>query len=357
MSDLCKCERAFYSGNCEDEGCQIKGSVVCNITIQTALDQFPSLRGCVCAWEEELCDSIQVLASQCPRKPAIQQQRSTVMDWKSSSLNIAYRGSGSCVHRIGICVSDSVCNRHLAPVLQACMAEQCESDLCEKETQQFYGNMPQNAAEMLVMCECEASDQSCLLMKTGLQTGRCGDETRICQERLDQCVEDSNCRDLLKTLQAKCWSREEAQCSDKNLQRDGCFTLRDPALILGTCSECRRAFLATLGTVLHHPCTCKGVHSDHLLTCRMIQDVFHNRSHFITFRERSDGASKPHEINGSEHGYTWSHDHLLYAFAALIFAGVIIIISLAAVCKFWLLRSRDQTNLCHPRRRNCVVVL
>jgi len=98
------------------------------------------------------------------------------------------------VHRIGICVSDSVCNRHLAPVLQACMAEQCESDLCEKETQQFYRNMPQNAAEMLVMCECEASDQSCLQMKAGLQTGRCGDETRICQERLYQCVEDSNCR-------------------------------------------------------------------------------------------------------------------------------------------------------------------
>lgn len=53
----------------QDEGCQIKGSEVCNLTIQTAMDQFPALRGCVCAWEEELCDSIQELAAQCPRTP------------------------------------------------------------------------------------------------------------------------------------------------------------------------------------------------------------------------------------------------------------------------------------------------
>lgn len=53
----------------QDEGCQIKGSEVCNLTIQTVLDQFPSLHGCVCAWEEELCDSIQALAIQCHHKP------------------------------------------------------------------------------------------------------------------------------------------------------------------------------------------------------------------------------------------------------------------------------------------------
>lgn len=42
---------------------------VCDMTIQTVLDQFPSLQGCVCTWEEELCDAIQVLATQCHRKP------------------------------------------------------------------------------------------------------------------------------------------------------------------------------------------------------------------------------------------------------------------------------------------------
>lgn len=39
------------------------------MTIQTVLDQFPSLLGCVCAWEEELCDAIQTLDRQCHGKP------------------------------------------------------------------------------------------------------------------------------------------------------------------------------------------------------------------------------------------------------------------------------------------------
>ncbi|KAM9726812.1 GDNF family receptor alpha-like isoform 2-T2 [Menidia menidia] len=358
MSDLCKCEQAFYSSFPKDERCQIKGTEVCNMTVQTALDQFPSLRGCVCAWEEELCDSLQALASQCPHKPAIQKKRSKIIDWKSSSLiDIEYDGAGSCVDRIGVCVSDSVCNKHLAPVLQACMAEPCDEDVCQTEIQQFYRNMPQRAAEMLVMCECDASDQSCLLMRSGLQSGKCGDETKICQERVDQCVEDSNCRDLLKTLQANCWSPEEARCNDKNLQRDECFPLRDPALILGTRTECKRAFLDTLGTVLHYPCTCKGVHNNHLVTCQRIYDIFHNRTHFIEFKESRVGLTKPNEISESEHAHTWFYDHLLYAFSAVLFAGVIIIILLAAVSKLWLLRSRDKINLCSPRRRACVVTL
>lgn len=39
------------------------------MTIGAVLDQFPSLQGCVCEWKEELCDSIQELATQCQRKP------------------------------------------------------------------------------------------------------------------------------------------------------------------------------------------------------------------------------------------------------------------------------------------------
>lgn len=87
-------------------------------------------------------------------------------------------------------------------------------------------------------------------------------------------------RDLLKTFRTKCWSSEEAQCSDSDLRKDECFTQMDPALILGADSECKSAFLATLGTALHYPCTCKGVRSDDLLKCHVIHDVLHNRSHF-----------------------------------------------------------------------------
>ncbi|KAM9364957.1 GDNF family receptor alpha-like [Pholidichthys leucotaenia] len=245
-----------------DEGCQIKGSATCNLTIQSILYQLPSLRGRVCAWEEEICDSIQVLATQCHQRPV-------------------YDQAGSCVDQIGVCLSDSVCNRYLAPVLQACMGEQCNNDRCQQVTQQFYSSMPQNVAEMLVICECDTSDHSCLLMKTPLHSGTCGDNTWFCQETLNQCVEDSNCRYLLKSFQEKCWNAEEAQeCNYGDFETDECFTQLDPGLILGTNTECKKAFLATLGTALHHPCTCKGLHSDDLDTCNMIHDVLHNRSHF-----------------------------------------------------------------------------
>uniref|UniRef100_A0AAX7T8Q2 GDNF/GAS1 domain-containing protein n=1 Tax=Astatotilapia calliptera TaxID=8154 RepID=A0AAX7T8Q2_ASTCA len=242
-----------YVSVIQDGGCQIKGSEVCNMTIQTILHQFPSLPGCVCAWEEELCDSIQVLATQCHQKPgAVFSEVSTII----------YDGAGSCLDQFRACLSDSVCNRYLAPMLQACKSGQCNDEGCQQETLRFYRNVPQNVAEMLVMCECEASDQSCLSMKTELHSGTCGDEIRVCQRVLNQCTEDSNCRYTVL---------------------DECFTQMDPELILGADAECKRAFVATLGTVLHHPCTCKRLYNDDFLTCSMIHDVLHNRSRFSEY--------------------------------------------------------------------------
>uniref|UniRef100_A0A8C9ZUB9 GDNF/GAS1 domain-containing protein n=1 Tax=Sander lucioperca TaxID=283035 RepID=A0A8C9ZUB9_SANLU len=290
----------------QDEGCQIKGSEVCNLTIQTVLDQFPSLHGCVCAWEEELCDSIQGCFC------------------KTQLLHVffpVHNGSASCLDQMTVCVSDPVCNRYLAPVLTACTEQQCDRDRCQEVTQQFYGSMPHNVAEMLVMCECEALDQSCLDMKTALHRGTCGQQTRICQDTVNQCVEDSHCRDLLKTFRAKCWSPEEAQCSNSDLQNDDCITQMDSALILGTDPECKIAFLATLGTALHYPCACEGMRNNDLLTCNMIHDVFHNRSRFI--------------LNKLNVEYFVFSDYLLYAFATVLLVGVVTLMPLAVVSKIW----------------------
>ncbi|XP_053188609.1 GDNF family receptor alpha-like [Scomber japonicus] len=357
MSDLCKIEKAFYGGTCDDERCQIKGSEVCDMTIRTILDQFPSLQGCVCAWEEELCGSIQVLATQCHQKPAAQQKRSTVVDWKSSSLiNYVYDGTGSCMEQIRVCVSDAVCNRYLVPVLQACRAEGCNRDHCLQATQQFYGSMPHNIAEMLVMCDCRAADQSCLHMKTALQSGTCGEETWICQETVDLCIKDRRCRNLLKTFQAKCWSSEEAQCSDFDLQNE-CFTQMDPTFIFGEDSECKRAFFATLGTTLHYPCTCKGVHNAALLTCNLIHDAFHNRSHFMRPWKSNDGPSKPPEINEPEKGQTHISDYLLYGFSTVLLVGVVILMPLAVISTIWVLRRKDRKRFHPPQKNKCVVIL
>ncbi|XP_037541395.1 GDNF family receptor alpha-like [Nematolebias whitei] len=350
MSDLCRHEHAVLTGSCGDEACHIKGSEVCNLTFHTTLDQFPSLRGCACAWEEKLCDSVQELAKQCSRKPVIHQKRNT--DWKSSSLlDNVQDSSGSCTDRFTACVSDSVCNRHLIPVLQACMVERCDNNQCQREIQQFYRNMPQKTAETLVMCECEATDQECPLMKTGLQSGTCGAETLICQERVAQCVQDRACRNLLKSFQENCWNLEGIHCSVTNLEVDECFTVMSPAHILGADSRCRKAFLNTLGTVLHQPCTCKGVHSDHLLTCSRIHDVFHNRKHFVRLGENNVALSKPSENNEFDHP-TWSFDHWLYALAALLLAGIIILL-LVVVVRFWL-RRKDKIKLDYSRKRDLV---
>ncbi|XP_026164699.1 GDNF family receptor alpha-like [Mastacembelus armatus] len=357
MSDLCKSEQAFYNNICDDEGCQTKGSEVCNMTIQFVLDQFPSLRGCVCSWKGELCGSIQALATQCRTKPAAQQKWSSGMDWQSSHLiGTVYDGVGSCLDQMRACVSDSVCNRHLAPVLQACKADPCVSERCQQVTQQFYGSMPHNVAEMLVMCECDDLDQSCQDMKATLHTGTCGDEMWICQDTVNQCAHDSNCRHLLKTFQVKCWRSEESQCSGSDLQDIDCFTQMDPALILGTDSECKAAFLATLGTDLHHPCSCEGVGGHDLLTCNRIFHLFHNRSHFLPTWKPSNDPPKPPGINEPEPNHTWIPDYLLYAFAIMLLVGVVVLMPLAVVTKIWMLRR--EKNKFHPlKKSSCVNVL
>lgn len=46
----------------------MNGFEVCNLTVQTALDRFPSLRGCVCACQEDLCASTPAVVTQCRRQ-------------------------------------------------------------------------------------------------------------------------------------------------------------------------------------------------------------------------------------------------------------------------------------------------
>ncbi|XP_068184222.1 LOW QUALITY PROTEIN: GDNF family receptor alpha-like [Antennarius striatus] len=391
LSNLCKNRQAFYDDISWDEGCQIKGSEVCNMTIQTAMDQFPSLQGCVCSWEEELCDSIQTLVAQCHRKPVPQKRRRTVMDWQSSSL-IGYGNYfvmiklvfyiiikmllsaitklPHCIFfflqctvvvdpadQMAVCVSDAVCNKYLVHVLQACTEDHCDDDLCQKVTQQFFDFMPHNVAEMLVMCECEASNKNCMQIKAALHSRTCGHKTWICQDTFKQCVEDNTCRDKLKTLRNKCWSPDEAQCSESGFLKDECFSQMDPALILGAKPECKKAFMTTLGSSLHYPCTCQGVHNDDLVTCNIIRDIFHNRSHFTMSWKISSGLSMPPKTNESEQDHSWSHDYILYGFAALLFVGVVVLMPLAVISKIWMLRRRERNKIPLPQKSSCVVIL
>lgn len=109
-------------------------------------------------------------------------------------------GAGSCIDRAMVCVGDAVCNSYLVPVLQACRADQCRPGRCQQAAQRFYGSMPSNVAEMLVMCECEASDQNCMSMKSALHSSTCGEESRMCQDTIYECIEDDNCRYCLTLI-------------------------------------------------------------------------------------------------------------------------------------------------------------
>lgn len=124
-----------------------------------------------------------------------------------------YNGGGSCTDQVTVCISDAVCNRFLAPFLQVCMAEQCDPVRCQQATQHFYGSMPANVAEMLVMCECEGSDRSCMQVKTALHSSTCGVKTMICLDTIADCVEESNCRYFPQSTSQQQYSMLVQDCS------------------------------------------------------------------------------------------------------------------------------------------------
>uniref|UniRef100_A0A667XWR1 GDNF/GAS1 domain-containing protein n=1 Tax=Myripristis murdjan TaxID=586833 RepID=A0A667XWR1_9TELE len=245
--------------------CQIKGSKICNMTIQAILDQFPSMHAC-------------------------QRDKSYEAIWcihKESNHDACffffffltvYDGTGSCLKQMEVCLDDEICNRYLVPFVQACAAGQCNRTHCQQATRQFYSGMPYNVAEMLFMCECEAGAPNCLHIKKTLHSGTCGEETWTCQEGLNHCLADWHCRNVFETFQAKCWHAELTQCSDSENTDGECVSQMNPALVLGGDIQCKMAFLATVGTTLHYPCTCKGLHDEEMLKCNTLHDIFHNRS-------------------------------------------------------------------------------
>ncbi|TWW78794.1 hypothetical protein D4764_11G0009150 [Takifugu flavidus] len=84
----------------------------------------------------------------------------------------------------------------------------------------------------------------------------------------------------------------------------------DPSRILGTDSECKAAFFATVGTPLHRPCSCKG-----------------------------------------------QHDYLLLPFAAVLLVGIAILLPLTLMSKIWMLKRREEKLCQHPEKSDCVIMI
>ncbi|KAJ0005105.1 hypothetical protein NQD34_011319 [Periophthalmus magnuspinnatus] len=273
----------------------MKEWAVCNLSLPSVLELYPTLKACVCEQEAALCASIPALLTQCHQK--------TVDDT-----------SGSCLERIRRCLSDAVCNGRMAPVLQDCMEPNCDPDRCQTATTAFFRAMPPSVGRMLVMCQCQDSDEACGRMSSALHSGSCGTERTNCLHIVTQCIRDRGCRRRLSVFQWRCWISGDPQCLATPYTQE-CLSQMNPAVILGAEPECQTAFLDTVGTALHYPCSCEGLLGPDLQTCGRIHEVFHNRSLF---------------------------NLLLPGFACVLLTGVTI---LAISLILWLARRRKENKL------------
>ncbi|XP_055083159.1 GDNF family receptor alpha-like [Periophthalmus magnuspinnatus] len=340
MSDLCmaKTTATFCEENVDE--CQMKEWAVCNLSLPSVLELYPTLKACVCEQEAALCASIPALLTQCHQKTAAQRHRSSDNDWQSSTLlDLVDDTSGSCLERIRRCLSDAVCNGRMAPVLQDCMEPNCDPDRCQTATTAFFRAMPPSVGRMLVMCQCQDSDEACGRMSSALHSGSCGTERTNCLHIVTQCIRDRGCRRRLSVFQWRCWISGDPQCLATPYTQE-CLSQMNPAVILGAEPECQTAFLDTVGTALHYPCSCEGLLGPDLQTCGRIHEVFHNRSLFIKQWKDNNAPTKP--PSRSEDVLFDLSDLLLPGFACVLLTGVTI---LAISLILWLARRRKENKL------------
>uniref|UniRef100_A0A8C4TGM7 GDNF family receptor alpha like n=1 Tax=Erpetoichthys calabaricus TaxID=27687 RepID=A0A8C4TGM7_ERPCA len=173
----------------------------------------------------------------------------------------------SCTEIKKLCIQNETCNRLLVPRLSACPEDpaQCNTSRCQMAVQRFYEKLPFNMAEMLAFCDCSAVDDDCLHLKRSFHDRMCsGDITpsSTCIDVLDRCMADAACRHRFDAFHSKCWSEGQEVCNGSK--------------------DCRAAFIATRGTVLQIPCTCKGLERSHWSKCKHFQSLFHGKSCFGT---------------------------------------------------------------------------
>ncbi|XP_059929099.1 GDNF family receptor alpha-like [Gadus macrocephalus] len=372
ISDLCRnMEQAGAIGSlCGDDGCQIIGSEVCNVSVGAMLEQFPSLQQCMCVWLEEVeeveeeevepCRSLQALTTQCHQKPALRKRSTPAeMDWKASNLlGVVSSDGGSCLKRIGTCLADPVCNRNLWPLLEACGEERCHGTRCRGASRRFYGGLPASVADLLVMCDCGPGEKDCRRMAARLHRGTCGGEVWSCQEGVSHCWRDQSCRQRLKSFTSKCWHAESATCGEYDDGNEECVWQMEPALLLSGEAECRTAFLALMGTPLQYPCTCTGLNSGERQRCDTVSNVLHNRSRFTGLWPTLVDSNKTFDTGESKSdGHTWVTGHFLYGLIYLALIVIVILVTTGILCKSGVLRKKGQTQF-HPLGKpTCVAIL
>ncbi|KAK7140743.1 hypothetical protein R3I94_013122 [Phoxinus phoxinus] len=178
------------------------------------------------------------------------------------------------------CLGEESCNRRMVPFVQECNAYQCNLSQCRQATRQFYSALPHAVAERLVFCDCDREDQECQQMKASLHSGSCASDPSqtpwTCLEVLDRCSGDASCRQIFNRYLSRCFGAEDAAY---DLPSEW-LNLINPDIFIGEDLQCRVAFVETMGSILHHPCTCDGLHLHDQYKCNELKQIFQDKSFF-----------------------------------------------------------------------------
>ncbi|KAL1263488.1 hypothetical protein QQF64_006227 [Cirrhinus molitorella] len=252
---------------------------VCNATLQMMLSRSPALGQCVCPGPDP-CSTLQQLYSQCQHHWA-QENKHLEVEWQASDhKGHEHHTNRSCLEEIVACLGEKSCNSQMVPFVQECNAYRCNPGQCREALRQFYSALPHNVAEKLVFCDCDREDQECQQIKASLHSGSCaGDQSQTpwtCLEAIDSCSEDALCRQILSRYLSKCFGEKESayDTTSEWLSR------LDPDFFLGHDLQCRVAFVETMGSILHHPCTCDGLHHHDRYKCNELKQILQDRSLF-----------------------------------------------------------------------------
>ncbi|XP_068069087.1 GDNF family receptor alpha-like isoform X2 [Danio rerio] len=262
--------------------------LVC-IDASRSTDCISHMAACV---SPHVCKSQQSTLRQTCQFKALKNKHLEASDHKAHALH----ADRPCLEEIAACLGEESCNRPMVPLLQECKASSCNQ--CTEAIRQFYSALPHSVAETLVFCECGAQDQQCQEMKALIHYGSCVSEQTqtpwTCLEALDSCFEDASCRQVFDGFLSKCFEAEESAFDSTS---DWLYLL-DPDFFLGEDVECRAAFVETVGSVLHHPCTCAGLHHHHQYKCDELKLIFQDKSLFKRSRRKDSLLhGKPHEPN------------------------------------------------------------
>ncbi|XP_015218151.1 GDNF family receptor alpha-like isoform X2 [Lepisosteus oculatus] len=269
--------------------------------------------------------------------------------WESSALaKHAYGRKGSCLDVTRLCLQDEICNRQMVPHIQACSGNpnHCNATHCQRAVQLFYDQMPYSVAVMLAFCDCSPTDDQCLQVKDVLHSRFCSEQqgtSPTCLEVLDRCLEETSCRHRYEVFHSKCWGGGRAVC--RGHAGDGCESHMHEEMMRTDDNECRAAFIGTMGTFLQHPCTCNGLQNTEQLKCKQLNNVLHNRSHFVFHLTRESFPLYGGSLDNvsSKTGLS----SLFSGTVAFVFVYIIVILLVIGVT-MWVLHKK---RICRPPER------